>query len=383
MGRKTLFTEEQIEIIKQEPFIDSVTLGIRFGVSPNTVKNFRVRNGVKVRQFFKPDNSEFINVFNSCRTIQDVADYYNVSRSTIKKYASKLKLSKSKTIPQDKHQEILLDRENGISNNELLNKYNISNTSLYRILRRNNVKHKDKKKYTLNENYFKDINSVDKAYFLGFIAADGCVMKRKIGNYVFRITLSAKDEEILKIFCDCIETNKPIKRFNKKGFEYAQITITNNIFVENLINIGIKPRKTWSNTVIELPDEYMNHFIRGYFDGDGSITIYNKISISGFETNMIKFKNILEKNNIYSHFYTDKKRKYNETEETGSFGFLSFNNKTSKYSFLKYIYNNNSGYFLKRKYNKSLDYIKKIEESDRECDMQIVNYYNYAVQKVC
>ena len=378
---KTKFTNEQIEIIKQKPYIDSVTLGVRFGIPPSTIKNYRVHHGIKVREFFRPNVDDFTNIYNSCKNIKDVANYYNVAESTVKKYASKLGLTKRNSLSQEECQKLLEDRKNGMSNNELITKYNISETSLYRIFNKNNVEHKDTKKFTLNENYFRNIDSIDKAYFLGFIAADGCIMKRGKGDFAFRITLNAKDIELIEMFCNCIQTNKPIKKFSKKGFDYAQITITNKMFAQNLLNIGIEPRKTWGNTIIKLPDEYMNHFIRGYFDGDGSITVGDAVNISGFETNMVKLKNILATKNIYSHFYTDKKE-YNTTELTGSFGMLSFSNKTSKYSFLKYIYNNNGGFLLKRKYERSIKFIKKIEESDRDCDMQIVNYYNYAVQKV-
>lgn len=382
-----MFTQEQINEIMKTPYENSVVLGEKYGVPSRRIQAYRRNHGAKVRKLFKPEKEEFIRVYNQYKSTRAVAEYYNVAMTTVRKYANKIGYDISKKpILQDKECIDLIENRKTLSNKEITEKFNISDSSLYRILNKYNEDKKDTKIYTLDEDYFKNIDSIEKAYFLGFISADGNVEILKSGCYTFTLTVSIKDIEILDKLNESINTNKPIKTYYKKGFQYARIIITNNAFVSNLMNIGVKPRKTWDNTIIDLPEKYMSHYLRGYFDGDGSILFRKKtsnyaVSISGFEHNMNRIKEYLDNKNIYSSFYLDK-REYNITETSGKFGSLSFGNKTSMYSFLKYIYKDNNGYCLSRKREKVNKFINMIEESNRDCDKQIVNYYKYAVQGV-
>ena len=108
---------------------------------------------------------------------------------------------------------------------------------------------------------------------------------------------------------------------------------------DDLSQYGIVPRKTLGFDMPFLGKEYMSHFFRGYFDGDGSISIDRKeyhlpssynIIISGYEHNLRRMQDyLLEKENIHSIITLDK-RNYELP-----FGSLVFINIKEKYNFLK------------------------------------------------
>jgi hypothetical protein len=146
---------------------------------------------------------------------------------------------------------------------------------------------------SLDIDYFKIIDTEAKAYFLGLIAADGCVRIKKdkiSGNsYVFSLSLQEQDKYILEILVSELKHFMSLKyykskkvKINSEGKTYQaspswRIDIHNRVFVENLYNQGMHPRKSIEGFgKINIPKELQPHFIRGYFDGDGCIGVYQK-----------------------------------------------------------------------------------------------------------
>jgi hypothetical protein len=133
------------------------------------------------------------------------------------------------------------------------------------------------RKYTCNSNFFEKIDTEEKAYWLGALYADGCVRNNKNS---YSVTLISKDIEWLDKFKEHIEYTGLIyreyhKKFNKECFK---LNISDNKLAQDLINCGCTERKSLT---IEFPGEnilpknLINHFIRGYFDGDGTVGVYN------------------------------------------------------------------------------------------------------------
>lgn len=126
-----------------------------------------------------------------------------------------------------------------------------------------------KRKYNCNDNYFENIDSEEKAYWLGFLMADGCVQsKRK-----FKLTLQIRDYSHLEKFKKSIDSDNLIYIWkNKNNREYCEIVISSTKMVESLEKLGCVSRKT---KIVKFPpnlnDKLIRHWIRGYFDGDGCI----------------------------------------------------------------------------------------------------------------
>lgn len=127
--------------------------------------------------------------------------------------------------------------------------------------------------YNINHNFFNKIDSEIKAYLLGFFAADGHIQRKK-DSYVFAVFIHYKDSEIIRLFNKYIANGqaKLYKRENTRGFQ-----ISSNQIGEDLKKLGYDNRKTYTcNGIPDIPQKLMCHFIRGYFDGDGSIGYYNR-----------------------------------------------------------------------------------------------------------
>lgn len=134
------------------------------------------------------------------------------------------------------------------------------------------------RKYCCNENFFESIGSESKAYFLGFVAADGYI--DEVCNRIV-LSLNSVDKKILEIFSQVIESNYQIVDFvkDKKHF-HSKLSINSAKMVADCKKLGLYSgkSKTMGNIMQFVPDHLHNHFLRGYFDGDGCITYGAKYS---------------------------------------------------------------------------------------------------------
>ena len=128
-----------------------------------------------------------------------------------------------------------------------------------------------KRKYYLGkETYFDNIDSQEKAYFLGLLCADGNVYKNRV-----KLTLESKDCYIIQKFADCLETSKPVQKKSypsHQGCETCNLEIVSDIMVSSLLKLGVTPNKSLTLCLPTIDDHLISHFIRGYFDGDGCFT---------------------------------------------------------------------------------------------------------------
>lgn len=126
------------------------------------------------------------------------------------------------------------------------------------------------RKYTINVNYFKTW-SAKMAYFLGYIAADGCLSQRDDYNRhycVLNWQIHKRDREALEAFCQDSDATYPIKTMLQ---DRVCLYITEQTMCSDLIALGITPRKSLTLQMPPVPEPCIRDFIRGYSDGDGSI----------------------------------------------------------------------------------------------------------------
>ena len=223
-------------------------------------------------------------------------------------------------------------------------------------------------KYYYNEDYFKKIDTAEKAYWLGFLYADGCITRfyrnENLKSMSLELTLQDEDYAHLVKFKEALESNVPIqhKIINNK-YKSDRIVINCTSMCRDLIKLGCTPVKSstleFPNNDI-LPDEYLRDFIRGYFDGDGGVSYtegiyyhkdrnkqYNQYSyvcyFCGNKQFLAKLKHILECNNVkVSDLRQDKRSNAVNIYIHGNENIEIFKN---------YIYTNNC-VNLSRKYDK-------------------------------
>lgn len=123
------------------------------------------------------------------------------------------------------------------------------------------------RKYTFDFNYFEVIDTQEKAYWLGFIYADGSLSK--IGNSgSLDIKLISEAKPHLEKFVKCINYDGPIHGPDSE--DAYDVCLSHPKLIADLINKGVVPRKTWCVRYPDIPKELNRHFIRGWFDGDGT-----------------------------------------------------------------------------------------------------------------
>lgn len=120
------------------------------------------------------------------------------------------------------------------------------------------------RKYSVDENFF-DSWSATMAYVLGFWFADGYMRKERS----YRIVIVSNDREILEDILTVMGSTHPIKKAIKD--RTWSITIHSKRLYEKLTQLGGLRRKSRIMIFPLVPRKYMRDFIRGYFDGDGSV----------------------------------------------------------------------------------------------------------------
>lgn len=105
------------------------------------------------------------------------------------------------------------------------------------------------------------------AYLCGLISADGCLI-----NNGRHINLTSKDWELITITQDILEFSVKVgTKISPHGSSAYHLQFSNVSFYDFLLNAGLTPNKSKTISSINIPDEYYADFLRGYFDGDGSI----------------------------------------------------------------------------------------------------------------
>ena len=232
------------------------------------------------------------------------------------------------------------------------------------LLKWNNITIKNKQ-YIIakNDDFFEIIDSEIKAYLLGYVLADGSIgiepksKNGKIYSYSKRLKLlvSIDDREVMEYFKKFVCPNNTLQEvhytkgaINRKP--QIKLNISSSKLVDDLINLNIKPRKTYDKNFVfdfsKIPNDLIRHFIRGFFDGDGTINgpTVGFVTTSEFFTNQII--EIIRKEIPLSTFHI-RKCKGKTVDYWYEFGF-SVGRNNQKQLIYDYFYKN-SNYYLQRK----------------------------------
>jgi len=233
--------------------------------------------------------------------------------------------------------------------------FNCSASTIIRTLAYNSIRlpnfGKFKRKYHLNDSFFKELNPVS-AYWLGFIAADGTLNRRDNG---LKIGLNKSDDVHLKKFINAIGFKGKIHYV--KSNNSASVEVYSKDIIKTLLSYGITSNKSLTIREVKTPDHLMSHFIRGVYDGDGSISGYRRthlqFMIAGNRPFMEQIQEILIKEcNLNKTRIYPLKGKAHKVQYTG----------IQVLKILNFIYkDSNQGIRLDRKYGKFLDLKKKFK----------------------
>jgi len=250
---------------------------------------------------------------------------------------------------------------------DLTKYYNISSVAVNALLRRHGYKAKSQselqRKYNIDETFFDVIDTEEKAYFLGFLYADGY---NNTDRNSVTLSLKEDDKEILEILNNILQPNKPlqyVKIKSKNSTNQYRLVIANKHISQKLVELGCDKAKTYSlkfPSEEQVPKHLIRHFVRGYFDGDGwvgekAISIVSTLNFCNSLAEILK-----EKFGINCYI------RARHPERNNSIRMLELNNKSAR-TFLNWIYKD-SNIHLQRKYNR---YLKQIEYENSLSEIRI------------
>lgn len=144
------------------------------------------------------------------------------------------------------------------------------------------------RKYPCNDDFFK-VQNADMAYILGFIAADGYISAKE--NCI-SIEILQKDKDLLFQIAEKMNVTRPISlQTRNNGCETATLRNWSAAWKQDLSHYGIVNNKTFTlKPPTLLYSDYRIDYIRGYFDGDGSISTAKAKNSKGIVYNKNSFE---------------------------------------------------------------------------------------------
>lgn len=254
--------------------------------------------------------------------------------------------------------------------------------AIWSFFKQNNIprrKTRYQKKYSCIEDYFENIDSEDKAYFLGLMYADGCVSNIK--NISMRISLQEKDGYILESFKEKIKFTgnlytKSLNKNNPNHQNQKTLCIYSRKLVKDLIKQGcVSSKSLILNFPIkeQVPDHLIHHFIRGYFDGDGCISIKrNKTNLKLHFNLAGTYQFLFNLQKILISILGISKTKIIKCGKSQAFQLNITANKDIE-KIKNYLYNDNSNLFLTR----------KREKFDTKIGNKSSTYYTSKYKNIC
>lgn len=203
--------------------------------------------------------------------------------------------------------------------------------------------------YKYNKQFFNNINTEEKAYWAGFIAADGNIRKDFLK---MRIELNIQDYTHLEKFRKDIKGNNPIKESIRPNNHSCYIDINCKELCLALNDLGITPKKslTLDINMIKIPKDLRRHFIRGYFDGDGSLNSYKRLNYDYLEWELSFISSNKFLNQILEEIGKERK-----LYSCGNNYRFCFKGKKDINEIIEYLYKDATIY-LDRKYKKVLEF---------------------------
>ena len=202
-----------------------------------------------------------------------------------------------------------------------------------------------------NKDFFKKW-APEMAYVLGFIVADGNLLKNKRGAHF--IEIQSTDKEIIFKIRKLLQSNIKIGEYtpkNKNHNKRYRIQIGSKEIFNDLVNLGITPKKSKTIALPKIPDKLFSHFIRGYFDGDGCVSVgeYQKKNRKKLST-IISSNFVSGSKELLTEIYSKLKK---GVVTGGTFYYsggyrLSFSINDS-FNLYKLMYNDSKDLFLTRK----------------------------------
>lgn len=227
---------------------------------------------------------------------------------------------------------------------------NCKSTSEGKVRRRGTTDFSDENPDNLIVDYFQNIDTPDKAYWIGLLAADGCITD----DWRVQIGLNIEDRYIIELLASCLGVAELVRErvVNHEGLlgkskstHSCQLRVSSKQMCLDLERQGLVPRKTRVIQISPCAFDYPTHYLRGYLDGNGSICEKNFAFTSGSEKLIDQIREL-----IYENIGVWLNKRTQTSKDTGGICHTLWGYKQDS-SVLQWIYNDIhlTSCFLERK----------------------------------
>jgi DNA invertase Pin-like site-specific DNA recombinase len=323
--------------------------------------------------------NEIIELYQSGLTPKEIGEHFGIMNNSVTRILKKRGIDRNQAAERirddpEKVQVIISKYNNGISSEVIAEELGINGTTVCRILKVNNIKIRpateNKRQYPLNKAWLDNIDSEEKAYYLGLMWSDGNVFTEGGG---FKLGFKTEDKYILDHLSDILYFG--VNHVSQDGDNFEKLEIYSIEMAARLIELGCMPDKTFKTRFPQwLSPELQRHFIRGLIDGDGCISVAcNKpvVDFTGTSEIIEDLAKIL-KENLDIEFGTEKRHKERDNNITAMrlYGY----NKIDK--FLNWIYKDATIYFI-RKFDKHMEFLEMYKKFGEK------RYDNEDIENMC
>lgn len=267
-------------------------------------KKYSSRNWNKNYVNFTKNKDEIINLRRSGESIKDISKKFDIKRQPLKNELIKIgefeidfKLRKMYQTDDVKRfnkykEEIFREFEKGKSIKSLGRKYRVNWSIISnRLIEEGMYVREERFVHQFNESFFSKIDSPKKSYWLGWMYSDGFVQIHSItkGKYI-GLDLDEKDKSVVEGFRDDLDSNMKVRQITHKskvwndgvlrrGHYSRRLIFQSEKMFNDLGKKGVVPRKSLIlkfPTSKQVPKKFINSFLLGYFEGDGSIILFKR-----------------------------------------------------------------------------------------------------------
>ena len=345
------------------------TYGVKQSFIATIIKNndpsWKIRRG-KTPLYEEADS--IIKMYVSGMTETEIAKIYDCSASAVSSILIQENISTrngGSMNTQDVIEKMQLLYINGMQLKDIASKFNTTYPTVSRLLKQQGV-NIDRYTYHFNEHYFDNIDSQYKAYILGLLWADGCNVTNK--NSII-ISLQEKDKGLLEIINVLTENERPLKlkKLHDKNpkWQNCYTLVWQSKYLSSLLeSYGMVNNKS---LFLRFPDwldkNLYSHFIRGYFDGDGCISLSKNNNNRSASINMVGTRMFLEevskiiKNETDIDVFIKRDERANDP-----ICILRCGIRNDVINILDWLYSN-AQIYMQRKYDKYQQFLNNINNS--------------------
>ena len=365
MKIRDILENNRLDIIsKYENGVSTNKLAKEYNCNPGSIYFFLKANKVEVkknpnRNMIVNNGEEVIRLYNDGLSSRDIAKKLGVTKTSILRYliSKGIDTSVNYTCKNKPHltefkDQVIQDYLDGMGHGEIARKYGYNQSAVTALLHKNNIEIRDFR-IDVDEDFFSIIDTEEKAYVLGWLYADGNVNKNTWRIQIADLDILEKIKELVKYKGEIADVQPP-KKFPHRKVQYT-INVCRKKMVDDLARLGVVPKKSLIikfPTEDQVPKHLLGHFLRGVFDGDGSIT---KCAKGGFAISLTSTQDFLDE--MMKLFKSDFSLYERFPDRKTTSRSLMCGKKSAIYEFLDFIYRDATVY-LDRKYKLYKEFVQ-------------------------